>query len=74
MTTLFIDGPGRDAIPVVPGMRVAYWHETFAGQFDPVPGTVVRAGAKFVTVNFDGTGVRRITPANLTPWDYPPDA
>lgn len=68
-----IDGPGQ-SVAAAPGVRVAYWHPTYREQNDPQPGTILRVGRKFLTVDFDGQGQRRITAQNLTPWSEPRDA
>lgn len=62
-----------------PGDRVARWHFAFAEQADPVPGTVLRVGKRYLTVAFDRltaddtVRVRRVEPRNVTPWSEPPD-
>jgi len=71
---LIIDDPNGTSTVVVAGLRVARWHETFPGEFDPIPGTVVRAGTTFVTVDFDDHGVRRVKPQHLTTWSEPREA
>lgn len=68
---LTISAPGERPIAAEAGMRVARWHETYPGSFDPVPGTIARVGLKFLTVDFDGTGEHRVLPDNVTPWSEP---
>jgi hypothetical protein len=57
-----------DGEPARIGERVAAWHQTYATQWDPVPGTITNVGRKYLTVDFDDHGPRRIEPRNVTRW------
>lgn len=64
-------GCGMRETVAEPGMRVAGWHQTFAEQWDPVPGTIKSVGTKYLTVDFDDHGPRRVEPRNVTRWSEP---
>lgn len=71
-SALLIDQPGGSPVPATPGMRVALWHQTYANEWDPVPGTILRVGKKFVTIEWDHGGpASRIEPRKLSPWSEP---
>lgn len=73
------DPTTSDSTPISVGSRVARWHQTYATQCDPIPGTVVAVGKRYVTVDFDRLTAddeirrRRVEPRNLTAWSEPPE-
>ena len=54
-----------------PGDRVCRWHQTFATQWDPIPGTVVSIGAVMATVDWDHGTTSRVKIDNLEAWSEP---
>jgi hypothetical protein len=69
-------GCGDLATPAVVGGRVAIWHETYADQADPIPGTIVAVTSKRVRVEFDDRlgDPRLVDPRHLTRWSEPREA
>ena len=73
MTLVIPGGCGMVETEATPGLRVARWHESYREQSDPIPGTVLRVGKKFLTVEYDNGHIGRVEPQNVTLWSEPKD-